>query len=131
MSYNPNMGKKDGKPKDKRPLESDVVANMIALCNRYPVKLCRNLVGRFMTMHRTWVTTGFGRGSGDFIGHKTIIITPRMVGMKIAQFVMVEMKRPGEEPDPHQEQVLQEAADAGCLVLWADSPEEAFRDLFK
>jgi hypothetical protein len=35
---------------------------------------------------------GLLKGSGDYIGWKTVTITPEMVGKKIAQFLSVEVK---------------------------------------
>ena len=39
------------------------------------------------------VAAGFGAGSSDFIGWRTVTVTPEMVGQEIAQFVAVECKR--------------------------------------
>lgn len=41
-----------------------------------------------------WVKYGLGVGSGDLIGLQSVVITPEMVGKKVAIFVSGEAKQP-------------------------------------
>jgi hypothetical protein len=43
-----------------------------------------------------WIAYGVGgKGAGDFLGWKSVLITPDMVGKTIAQFVSAEFKGDG------------------------------------
>lgn len=76
------------------------------------------------------IAFGLMKGSGDLIGWKSLIITPDMVGKKIAVFLSVEVKAPGEKSKPHQ-LVWQEAVRAaGGIADAVDSVEKA-KELIK
>lgn len=71
--------------------------NAIRLSTSRPgVRLFRNNVGMVIAVDRKGkkrkVAYGLCPGSGDLIGWKEIIITPDMVGQKIARFLSVEVK---------------------------------------
>ena len=64
-------------------------------------------------------------GTSDIIGCRSVLITPAMVGQTIAQFVAVEVKRPGEKPEKHQERYLALMRSRGAVAGVARSPAEA------
>ena len=65
-------------------------------------------------------------GSSDWIGYRTVIITPSMVGKRIAQFVAIEAKRAdGGVVHPQQEQFLNALKDAGGCCGVAHDAEQA------
>jgi len=53
--------------------------------------------------HPVRVTTGLVTGSADLIGWTSIVITPRMVGAKVAVFSSGEVKPPGARTAPARE----------------------------
>ncbi len=65
-------------------------------------------------------------GSADWIGYRSVLITPAMVGRRIAQFVAIEAKRPdgtGVVSD-EQERFLNALKDAGGVAIVACSAED-------
>lgn len=64
-------------------------------------------------------------GTSDIIGCVPVVITPDMVGKTIAQMACIEVKRPGEKPEKHQERFLALMRSRGCRAGVARSPEEA------
>jgi hypothetical protein len=67
----------------------------LALGTRSDLRLFRNQVGQ-LPDPRTGRPVQFGltRGSADLIGWRTVIITPDMVGQRIAVFTSIEVKTP-------------------------------------
>lgn len=68
---------------------------------------------------------GLTAGSGDLIGWTPVIVTPEMVGKKIAIFTSVEIKEPGKYPKAHQKNWVQQVQQAGGIAGWASSVEQA------
>jgi hypothetical protein len=70
-------------------------------------------------------------GSADWIGYRSVVITPGMVGQRIAQFVAVEAKRPdgpkgrGGVVSDDQEKFLNGVKDAGGVAIVARSAQDA------
>jgi hypothetical protein len=67
-------------------------------------------------------------GSADWIGYRSIVVTPDMLGKRIAQFVAVEAKRPdGGVLSKEQEGFLNALKDAGgcCGVATCAQSAEA------
>lgn len=79
---------------------------------------------RVMLEHPTRIH-GAPPGTSDLIGCTTRVITPDMVGQSIAQMFCIEMKRPGEKPEKHQERYLAMMRSRGALAGVATSKEEA------
>jgi hypothetical protein len=71
-------------------------------------------------------------GSPDWIGYHTTVVTPSMVGMRVAIFVGLEAKRPDGtgKLSKDQEQFLNNLSDAGGIagvVTNAEDAEAAYR----
>jgi hypothetical protein len=62
--------------------------------------------------------------SSDFIGWRTMTITPNMVGHKIAQFVSVEAKAPGKKAAEAQLNWLSLVQKSGGLIGLVQSVEQ-------
>lgn len=60
---------------------------------------------------------GLLKGSGDLIGYRTVIITPDMVGSKLAVFSTVEQKIKKRKRTPEQIQWHDVITDAGGFAL--------------
>ena len=99
---------------------------------RKGVKLWRNNVGALLDSRGVPVRYGLGNDSpalnkviksGDLIGWRPLLITPDLVGAKVAQFVSRECKRPGwsYRGDAHEEAQLKWAQ-----VVNADGGDAAF-----
>ena len=98
----------------------------IRLLSRGPVRLWRNNVGR-LPDPRTGrlVSFGLAPGSADLIGWRTMVITPDMVGQRVAVFCSVEVKAPRGRLRPDQAAWLAAVQAAGGIACVARSPEEA------
>jgi len=85
------------------------------------VKLYRNNRGVAQFGNHT-VAFGVGpRGGSDFIGYRTVKITPDMVGSEIAQFCALEAKAPGKLLDPDQRKFIDSVRAAGGHAAMIDS----------
>jgi len=67
---------------------------------------------------------GLTKGGSDTLGWRSVVITPEMVGMKIAQIVTLEVKDAGQLT-PEQRQFLAVVQAAGGLAGVVRSPEQA------
>ena len=66
-----------------------------------------------------------GRGGSDYVGYRSIIVTPDMIGRRVAVFCAIEAKRPGEQPEPHQQAFINGVLAAGGLAGKADCCDDA------
>lgn len=64
-------------------------------------------------------------GSADWIGYRSVVITPGMVGMHIAQFVAIEAKSANGVLNGEQERFLNALKDAGGVAGIARNAEDA------
>lgn len=114
----------DGRP--AVPLESAVNDDIYDAFKHHPaVKLYRNNRGVAQYGNQL-VRYGVGpKGGADWIGYVSVVITPEMVGTKIAQFAAVEAKRPGEKADENQQTFIDGVKAAGGKAGVATSAAEA------
>jgi len=92
----------------------------LALGSRSDLRLFRNQVGS-LPDPRTGrlVTFGLARGSADLIGWRTVVVTPDMVGQRLAVFTSIEVKTPTGRIRPEQQAwlgVVQKAGGIGGVV---------------
>lgn len=73
------------------------------------------------------VTFGLGPGTSDLVGPRSVIITPEMIGRRIAVFAVVEVKDAKKRATQEQMQFLSAMTDLGALAGVARSVEEARR----
>ena len=71
------------------------------------VRLFRNQVGAFQNLNGQWVTFGLCEGSSDLIGWRSVLVTPAMVGRRLAVFVAIEVKKPGRETTKKERLIVQ------------------------
>ena len=81
--------------------------------------------GQMLLLKHPTKIMGAVAGTSDIIGCRTVTITPEMVGQQIAQFVALEVKRPGEAPKKHQANYLAIMRGKGAVAGSARSVEEA------
>lgn len=92
---------------------------------REGLRLFRNNVGRLQAKDGTWVQFGLCPGSSDLIGWKSIVVTPDMVGERIAFFVALECKSPLGVRRAAQENFLAAVEHAGGMGDFVRSVKEA------
>lgn len=72
---------------------------------------------------------GLHVGSGDLVGWRTIMVTPDMVGQRLAVFVSIETKALRGKRATEQKNWAQQVREAGGLAGFARSVDEAERIL--
>lgn len=89
----------------------------LALGTRADTRLFRNQTGA-LPDPRTGrlVTFGLARGSADLIGWRTLVVTPEMVGQRIAVFTSIEVKTPTGRLAPAQQHWLHAVRTAGGVA---------------
>lgn len=95
------------------------------------VRIFNNPVGTAYTRDQqgkyTPIRMGLAVGSHDLIGFKSAIITPEMVGRKIAIFTSIEVKNETGRLREGQSNWMAMCRDAGALVGVARSVSDAVR----
>lgn len=86
--------------------EKSIQSDILRVCGSMShVRLFRNTVGVGYVGRPgalTKIRFGLMPGSADLIGWRTITVTPDLLGAEIAQFVSIEVKKPGGKPSPEQ-----------------------------
>jgi hypothetical protein len=100
----------------------------LALGTRPETRLFRNNCGS-LPDPRTGrlVQFGLARGSADLIGWRTIVVTPEMVGQRVAVFTSLEIKTPAGRLAPAQRHWLNAVEGAGGIAGVARSVGDALR----
>jgi hypothetical protein len=98
----------------------------LAVGSRSDLRLFRNQVGS-LPDPRTGrlVTFGLARGSADLIGWRTVVVTPDMVGQRIAVFTSIEIKTATGRLRPEQQAWLGVVRGAGGVAGVVRSVEDA------
>ena len=73
------------------------------------------------------VTFGLAKGSADLIGWRTVVVTPEMVGTRLAVFLSIEVKTATGRVNPAQQAWLSVVQGAGGLAGIARSVPDALR----
>jgi len=85
----------------------------------------RNNVGLAVYPDGTRVRYGLAPGSSDLIGWRSVVITPEMVGQRVAVFVAVEVKTATGRATPQQLNFIQQVQQAGGIAGIVRSADEA------
>lgn len=98
----------------------------LALGVRHDLRLFRNQVGK-LPDPKTGRSVQFGlaRGSADLIGWRTVVVTPDMVGQRLAVFTSIEVKTPTGRLTPAQQAWLGVVRGAGGIAGVARSVSAA------
>ncbi len=98
----------------------------LAVGTRPDLRLFRNQVGS-LPDPRTGrpVQFGLARGSADLIGWRTVVVTPDMVGQRIAVFTSIEVKTPTGRLTPAQHAWLGVVRTAGGIAGVARTVSDA------
>jgi hypothetical protein len=98
----------------------------LALGTRPDARIFRNQVGSLPDPRSgRLVTFGLAKGSADLIGWRTIIVTPAMVGTRLAIFTSIEVKTPTGRIRPEQQAWLATVQGAGGIAGVARSVTDA------
>lgn len=118
--------------------EADVLRAIMTALGALPdVRIFRNHVGagwtgrlvarsgkRVVIEDARHCTFGLAPGSPDLIGWRSLVVTPEMVGHRIARFVAIEAKARGRLT-PGQSRFLAVAGDMGAITGIARSADDA------
>jgi len=107
---------------DERRIQSDI--QLAASAGGGPARLWRNNVGALRDARGQLVRYGLCPGSSDLIGLRTIVITPDMVGQRVAVFSAIEVKDRGR-PTEQQQAFITMVQQAGGLAGVARSIPDA------
>ena len=105
--------------------EQQIQQHIRLALSRGPVRLYRNNTGTLRDQHGRPVQFGLARGSADLIGWRTVVVTPEMVGQRIAVFISIEVKTPTGRLAPAQQHWLQAVRTAGGIAGVARSVADA------
>lgn len=97
----------------------------IALGARPDLKLFRNNTGAYRDQNGQFVRFGLCVGSSDLIGLRSVVVTPDMVGKKVALFSAIEVKAEKGRPTADQTRFLHVVSEMGGLAGIARSEEDA------
>jgi hypothetical protein len=105
--------------------EQQIQQQIRLACSSGDTRLFRNNTGTLRDQHGRPVTFGLAKGSADLIGWTTRVITPDMVGQRVAVFASIEVKSQTGRLTPEQRQWLAAVSEAGGLAGVARSVEDA------
>ncbi len=107
------------------PSEHEIQQRIRLACGRGPVRLWRNNTGALVDQQGRFVRFGLCKGSSDLIGLRSVVVTPEMVGERIAQFVALEIKAPQGVVSPEQQAFLRLVQELGGVASVCRSIEQA------
>lgn len=110
-------------------LETDLQQRIrLALGTRADLRIFRNQVGQLPDPKTGRpVQFGLAKGSADLIGWRTVVVTPEMVGQRIAVFTSLEVKTPTGRLTPQQRNWQQAVIQAGGIAGVVRSVADALR----
>ena len=107
------------------PSEHEIQQRIRLACGRGPVRLWRNNTGALVDQQGRFVRFGLCKGSSDLIGLRSVVVTPEMVGQRIAQFVALEIKTDSGAVSPEQRAFLRLVQELGGVASVCRSIEQA------
>ena len=105
--------------------EHEIQQRIRLACGRGPVRLWRNNTGALVDQQGRFVRFGLCKGSSDLIGLRSMVVTPEMLGQRIAQFVALEIKAPQGVVSPQQQAFLRLVQELGGVASVCRTIEQA------
>ena len=105
--------------------EHEIQQRIRLACGRGPVRLWRNNTGALVDQQGRFVRFGLCKGSSDLIGLRSLVVSPEMVGQRLAQFVALEIKTARGVISPEQRAFLELVEQLGGLTAVCRSVEAA------
>lgn len=103
----------------------------LAIGGRPGVRIFRNTVGALQDRFGHWIVYGLCKGSSDLIGWTSVVVTPDMVGRRVAIFTAIEVKVPGSRTEPDrlkdQQSFIERVQADGGRAGFASDPVTAAR----
>lgn len=125
-------------PTTPPPSESALLKRLLVRGSQLGARLWRNQVGRYRLARPECrecqsrgrvLTSGFGVGSSDLIGFRTVTVTPAMVGQRLAVLVCLEVKGPKTPTTDAQIDFLSTMQQCGAVAYIVRSIEDLERVL--
>jgi hypothetical protein len=107
------------------PSEHEIQQRIRLACGRGAVRLWRNNTGALVDQQGRFVRFGLCKGSSDLIGLRSLEITTELVGLRLAQFVALEIKTAQSVLRPEQQAFLRLVQQLGGVAAVCRSVEEA------
>jgi hypothetical protein len=107
------------------PNEHEIQQRIRLACGRGAVRLWRNNTGALVDQQGRFVRFGLCKGSSDLIGLRSLEITTELVGLRLAQFVALEIKTAQGVLSPEQRAFLRLVQQLGGVAAVCRSVEEA------
>ena len=105
--------------------EHEIQQRIRLACGRGAVRLWRNNTGALVDQQGRFVRFGLCKGSSDLIGLRSLEIRPELVGLRLAQFVALEIKTAQGVLRPEQQAFLRLVQQLGGVAAVCRSVEEA------
>jgi hypothetical protein len=110
--------------------EGDLMGKVMLGATKLGHRLWRNNRGVAFTKSGHAVAYGVGpNGASDLIGLSSIVVTPDMVGTRLAVFTAVEAKTGQLVPDSNQRAFLSTVRLLGGIALWGTDAQAILADL--
>lgn len=111
--------------------EAAILARVRIALSKAGAIISRNNCGAYHDAKGRFIRYGvFSPGGADLIGWRSVLVTPEMVGQRVAVFVACEVKA-DTIPTREQRHFLETVALAGGIAILAHSEEEATDALCK
>lgn len=102
--------------------EKSILNKIQLLASELGQRLFRNNNGMAL-VHGQPLKYGLGKGTGDLIGWSTIVITPDLLGKRVAVFTNYEAKFGKTRTSPEQQKFHKTVIDAGGISLIETFPD--------
>lgn len=112
--------------------ESAILARVRVALSAAGAVMFRNNSGRLKTQDGRAVTFGVGPANGggsDLIGYLSVMVTPEMVGTRVAIFVAAEIKAPRGRATEAQQHFLDTVERAGGIAMLVRGEADALQGL--
>lgn len=110
----------------KEGLTNDAIAEWAALHPELMIGRNKRRLATPVGYHKPIMLGWLVEGSADWIGYRSMVITPDLVGRRVAVFVAIEAKRAdGGVVSKEQEAFLNAAKDAGAIAGVSRGPEDS------
>ena len=109
--------------------EGTLLKRLMIAGSAWGLRLFRNQCGVYQLKDGRYLSSGLCVGSSDLIGYRRVMITPKMVGTYLAQFVAVECKGPRGRVSDAQRQFVEVVQKAGGLAVIARSLDDVEKAL--
>jgi hypothetical protein len=111
--------------------EPKILKRIQLLFTSFGARIFRNNVGMLEDKRGQKVKYGLCTGSGDLIGWVPMVVTPEMVGKRIAVFTSVEIKTKNARTNPSQLNWMQAVNTAGGIAMIEKEPVNVMNKLLE